>query len=168
MERELPSQPRVVVGVDDAPASRWALAWAIGDARLRRMALVAVHVSRAPVHPFSETLPVHHAARVGEEERGIELVERAFEDVAGGVPPDVDTALVTRLGEPGHHLVELAREGDLLVLGRGRRSLLARMLLPSTSIYCARYAKATVVIVQAPTPPDEGDVPAERTRRFWR
>ncbi|MEV0582636.1 universal stress protein [Nonomuraea sp. NPDC050310] len=165
---ELPSQPRVIVGVDDSPASRWALAWAIGDARLRRMALVAVHVSRAPVHPFSETLPVHHAARQDEEERAIELVERAFEDVAGGVPYDVETALISRLGEPGHHLVDLAREGDLLVLGRSRRGVLARMLLPSTSLYCARYARTTVIIVQPPSPPDQEQVSAERTRRFWR
>jgi nucleotide-binding universal stress UspA family protein len=165
---ELPDRPRVVVGVDDSPASRWALAWAIGDARLRHMALVAVHVSRAPVHPFSETLPLHHAARLGEEERSLELVEQAFEDVAGGVPTDLETSLITRLGEPGHHLVELAREGDLLVLGRSRRSLLARMVLPSTSIYCARYAKATVVLVQAPSPPEEEHVSAERSRRFWR
>ncbi|WP_425569431.1 hypothetical protein [Nonomuraea salmonea] len=40
------------MGVDESPAARWALAWAIGAARLHRMALVAVHVSRAPVHPF--------------------------------------------------------------------------------------------------------------------
>lgn len=166
---ELPSQPRVVVGVDDRPASRWALAWAIGDARLRRMALMAVHVGRAPVHPFSETLPVPPAATRQEADDGaIELVERAFEEVAGGLPYDVETVVVSRLGEPGHHLVDLAREGDLLVLGRSRRTMIARMLLPSTSLYCARYARTTVIIVQQPSPPEEERLPAERARRFWR
>ncbi|WP_158088524.1 universal stress protein [Thermoactinospora rubra] len=169
MEPELPSPPRVIVGVDESPASRWALAWAIGAARLRRMPLVAVHVSRAPVHPFPEALPVHHAIRLDEDDRSAEVVERAFDEVAGGMPPDVETVVVTRLGPPGHHLVELAEEGDLLVLGRGRRTLLARILLPSTSIYCARYAKATVVIVRQPSPPDEPEKSwSERQRRFWK
>lgn len=167
MDEDLPSGPRVIVGVDETPAARWALAWAIGAARLRRMPLVAVHVSRAPIHPFSEALPLHHAARLDEEHRGVELVTQAFDDVAGGIPGDIKVAAVSRLGEPGYHLVELARDSDLLVLGRSTRGLLSRILLPSTSIYCARHAKATVVIVRLPAAPDEEQLSGERSRRLW-
>jgi nucleotide-binding universal stress UspA family protein len=160
VDQDLPGGARLIVGVDESPAARWALAWAIGAARLHRMALVAVHVSRAPVHPFPEALPVQQAIRQGEEARG-------GEDVAGGVPDDLITAGVTRVGDPGYHLVDLARAGDLLVLGRGRRGLVSRMFLPSTSMYCARHARATVVIVRQPVPPDDPQLSGERTRRFW-
>ncbi|MEV0234836.1 universal stress protein [Nonomuraea sp. NPDC050786] len=167
MEQDLPGGARLIVGVDESPASRWALAWAIGAARLHRMALVAVHVSRAPVHPFPEALPVQHTLRSGEEARCTEVVAGVFDDVAGGVPDDIRTAVVGRVGDPGYHLVDLAREGDLLVLGRGRRGLLSRIFLPSTSMYCARHARTTVVIVQQPSPPDDPELSGERARRFW-
>src|SRR5690606_41118556 len=82
------------------------------------------------------------------------------------LPDDIHTVMVSKVGDPGYHLVDLAREGDLLVLGRSRRGLFSRMFLPSTSMYCARHAKTTVVIVQQPTPPDEPEVSADRTRRY--
>ncbi|MER7503750.1 universal stress protein [Nonomuraea pusilla] len=171
MDQELPCGARLVVGVDESPASRWALAWAIGVARLHRMPLVAVHVSRAPVHPFPEALPVQHALRNGEESRCADVIGRVFDDVAGGVPGDVATYMVGKVGDPGYHLVDLAREGDLLVLGRGRRGPVARLFLPSTSMYCARHARTTVVIVRQPSPPEEPELSGERARRgtrFWR
>jgi nucleotide-binding universal stress UspA family protein len=167
VDQDLPGGARLIVGVNESPASRWALAWAIGAARLHRMALIAVHVSRAPVHPFPEALPVQHAIRQGEEARCAEVVAGVFEDVAGGMPEDLVTAVVGKVGDPGYHLVDLAREGDLLVLGRSRRGLMSRMLLPSTSMYCARHAKTTLVIVQQPSPPDEPAMSGERARRFW-
>jgi nucleotide-binding universal stress UspA family protein len=167
VDQDLPGGARLIVGVDESPASRWALAWAIGAARLHRMALVAVHVSRAPVHPFPEALPVQHAIRAGEEARCNEVVAGVFDDVAGGLPPDLVTAVVGRVGDPGYHLVDLAREGDLLVLGRSKRGVFSRIFLPSTSMYCARHARTTVVIVQQPTPPDEPQLSGERARRFW-
>ncbi|QYC37731.1 Universal stress protein family protein [Nonomuraea coxensis DSM 45129] len=167
MEQDLPGGARLIVGVDESPASRWALAWAIGAARLHRMALVAVHVSRAPVHPFPEALPVQHAVRAGEEARCAEVITAAFEDVAGGVPDDLTTAAIGRVGDPGYHLVDLAGEGDLLVLGRGRRGLFSRIFLPSTSMYCARHARTTVVIVQQPAAPDDPELSGDRGRRSW-
>ncbi|GAA0953288.1 universal stress protein [Nonomuraea longicatena] len=167
MDENLPGGARVIVGVDESAAARLALAWAIGTVRLRRMPLVAVHVARAPIHAFPEALPVQHAARAGDESRSADVVNAAFDEVAGGLPHDVHTVIVGRMGDPGYHLVELAHEGDLLVLGRSHRSLLSRVLLPSTSMYCARHARATVVIVREPAPPEEPPLSASRTRRFW-
>ena len=167
MDQDLPGGARLIVGVDESPASRWALAWAIGVARLHHLPLVAVHVTRAPMHPFPEALPVQHTFRQTEDGRGGEVVSDAFDDVAGGVPEDLTVAVAARVGDPGYHLVELAREGDLLVLGRGRRRLLSRLLLPSTSMYCARHAQTTVVIVRQPTPPDGPELSEDRGRRFW-
>ena len=167
VDQDLPSGARLIVGVDESPAARWALAWAIGAARLHRMALVAVHVSRAPVHPFPEALPVQHAIRQGEEERCGEVVARAFDDVAGGVPDDLTTAAVatgrrSRLS-PGRSGTRRRPAGARA----GRRGLVSRLFLPSTSMYCARHARATVVIVRQPVPPDDPQFSGERARRFW-
>ncbi|MEU4331928.1 universal stress protein [Nonomuraea dietziae] len=163
----LPVEPRVIVGVDDSPASRWALAWAVGAARLWGMALVAVHVSRAPVHPFPEALPYTHAIRQFEEARSVELIHDLFDDMAGGTPSDLTTASLARLGEPGPLLVELARPGDLLVVGRGRRGGLDRLLLPSTRRYCIRHARCTLVIVPTPPASEPMTGPAVAARPSW-
>ncbi|MFD1547247.1 universal stress protein [Nonomuraea guangzhouensis] len=171
MDQALPSGPRVVVGVDDSPGSRWALAWAIGEARLRRAPLLAVHVSRAPIHPIAEALPYDYDACLEEEARSTELIAALFDDVAGGVPGDLQVVCVARLGEPWHHLVGLARQGDLLVLGRGRRHWLSRLFLVSTRRYCTRNARATLVVVPPASAPDHPGLPAgrigRRLRRPW-
>ncbi|MET9341111.1 MULTISPECIES: universal stress protein [unclassified Nonomuraea] len=157
--------PRVVVGVDDTPASRWALLWAVEAARLRGMALVAVHVSRAPVHPFPEALPYTHTVRQMEEARSVELIQTLFDDMTGGAPPDINTLAVARLGEPGPLLVELARPIDLLVVGRGHRSGLDRLLMPSTRRYCTGHARCPVVVV--PTPPAADQRTGALSRPAW-
>ena len=41
--------PRLVVGISRSPASWWALAWAVGEARQRGARLLLVHVFRPPV-----------------------------------------------------------------------------------------------------------------------
>jgi nucleotide-binding universal stress UspA family protein len=41
--------PRLIVGISRSPASWWALAWAIGEARRRGARLLLVHVFRPPV-----------------------------------------------------------------------------------------------------------------------
>ncbi|MEQ4721813.1 universal stress protein [Nonomuraea sp. B19D2] len=167
MNEGLPSEACIIVGVEDSPASRWALVWAIAEARLRRLPLVAVHVSRAPLHPSVEALPYDHTLFPDEVERGRDLVTRLFRDVAGGVPDE--TVIITRVGHPGHHLVDLAREKDLLVLGRGTRSWLSRLILPSARRYCARNVRATLVTVP---PSPAADKPehapgSSRLRSLW-
>ncbi|TMR90146.1 universal stress protein [Nonomuraea basaltis] len=167
MGEDLPSGARIIVGVEDSPASRWALAWALAEARLRRLPLVAVHVSRAPLYPSPEALPYDHTLFPDEAERSQELVTRLFGDVAGGVPDEA--LIIIRVGHPGRHLVDLARAKDLLVLGRGTRSWLSRLILPSARRYCARYARATLVTVQ-PVPAADKPEPAPGSsplRRWW-
>src|SRR5262245_37542713 len=115
------AEPRVVVGVDDSPASRWALAWAIEAARLQRMPLLVAHISRLPAYPFPEALPAHHPLLADERRRGRALIIRLFEDVAGALPADVVVRTAVELGEPGPRLVSLTRPGDILVIGRRSR-----------------------------------------------
>jgi nucleotide-binding universal stress UspA family protein len=142
--------PRVVVGVDDSAGARCALSWAIGEARLRGLPLVVVHAAPLPPH-------VSAAGQLGcgvtEALRGAgaELIARLLDEVAGGVPHGLDMTALALVGEPGATLVRLARENDILVVGRGGRGPLSRLLRPSVRLHCARRAKATFVCVRPPS-----------------
>ncbi|GLZ03175.1 hypothetical protein Acsp03_06420 [Actinomadura sp. NBRC 104412] len=141
--------PRVVVGVDDSAGARCALSWAIGEARLRGLPLVVVHAAPLPPH-------VSAAGQLGcgvtEALRGAgaELIARLLDEVAGGTPHGLELTALALVGEPGATLVRLARENDILVVGRGERRLLSRLLRPSVRLHCARRAKATFVCVRPP------------------
>ncbi|MFC4907146.1 universal stress protein [Actinomadura gamaensis] len=142
--------PRVVVGVDDSPGARCALSWAIGEARLRGLALLVVHAAPLPPH-------VSAAGQIGcgitEALRaaGAELIARTLAEVAGGTPHGVEMTALALVGEPGATLVRLARDDDILVVGHGHRSLLSRIIRPSVRLHCARRTRATLVCVRPPS-----------------
>ncbi|MCP2341643.1 universal stress protein [Actinomadura rupiterrae] len=142
--------PRVVVGVDDSPGARCALSWAIGEARLRGLALLVVHAAPLPPH-------VSAAGQIGcgitEALRaaGAELIARTLGEVAGGTPHGVQMTALALVGEPGATLVRLARDDDILVVGHGDRSLLSRIIRPSVRLHCARRTRATLVCVRPPS-----------------
>jgi nucleotide-binding universal stress UspA family protein len=142
--------PRVVVGVDDSPEARWALAWAIGEARLRGMPLLVAHVSAFPQYASRAAgvpLPRDYADVKAE---GAAVIGALFDEVAGGVPAGVRMVAMSLVGEPGETLVRLARDGDILVVGRSARGPLSRLLNPSAHRYCLRHARTTVVCVRPP------------------
>jgi nucleotide-binding universal stress UspA family protein len=142
--------PRVVVGVDDTTAARWALAWAIGEARLRGTPLVVAHVAPFPQYASRTAgipLPRDYA---DVKEEGAALIRALLEDVCGGAPDGVRLVAMSLVGEPGETLVRLARDGDILVIGRGGRGVMSRLLNPSAHRYCARHARTTVVCVRPP------------------
>ena len=142
--------PRVVVGVDDSPVARWALAWAIGEARLRDMPLLVAHVAAFPQYASRAAgvpLPRDYADVKAE---GAAVISALLEEVAGGAPSGVRMIAMSLVGEPGETLVRLARDGDILVVGRGDRGLFSRLLTPSAHRYCQRHARTTVVCVRPP------------------
>ncbi|WP_433323574.1 universal stress protein [Spirillospora sp. CA-294931] len=142
--------PRVVVGVDDTPAARCALSWAIGEARLRGLSLLVVHAEPLPPH-------VSAAGQLGGgvtdalRGAGAELIATLLDEVADGTPHGVELTAVAVVGEPGATLVKLAGDDDMLVVGHGDRGPLSRLLRPSVRLHCARRARATFVCVRPPT-----------------
>jgi nucleotide-binding universal stress UspA family protein len=141
--------PRVVVGVDDSAGARCALSWAIGEAQLRGLPLLIVHAAPLPPHVSAAGqlgCGVTEALRTA----GAELIARLLDEVAGGTPYGVRMSALALVGEPGATLVRLAREDDILVVGRGERGLLSRLLRPSVRLHCARRARATFVCVRPP------------------
>ncbi|MEU8246673.1 universal stress protein [Nonomuraea sp. NPDC048916] len=151
--------PRIVVGMNDSQGARWALAWAIGEARLRRMPLFVVHA-------------LDIAARTGRRagSRGPSTMAEAgallaaiVDEVADGPPEGIETRAGVSLGAPGPVLVRTARENDLLVIGRGSRAFHTS----GVARHCQRHARATVVSVARPCTADLAGPGAGQGHRFW-
>ncbi|HEU5158412.1 MAG TPA: universal stress protein [Streptosporangiaceae bacterium] len=160
--------PRVVVGVDDSPAARWALAWAVGEARLRDLPLLVVHaIAPAGAGIRAPGIPLPADVATLQRECAVELC-RLLADMT--IPPGLQVATKCPYGYPGETLTRLTHDGDLLVIGRSGRGLLSRLLTGSVHGYCARYTRATLVVVPPPsfTSLDEAltDLP-QRRRRLW-
>ncbi|SEG65661.1 Nucleotide-binding universal stress protein, UspA family [Thermomonospora echinospora] len=165
--------PRVIVGVDESETARWALSWALGEARLRGMELLVVHVAPVPPYAAAAGVPGHGAA-CGLREAGGELITRLLAELQeGGGCGATRVSGMTLLGAPGDALVRLAREEDILVVGRGTRGPLSRLLRPSVHRHCAAHARATLVCVAPPTigrltVPGAAQERPLRRRPWWR
>jgi nucleotide-binding universal stress UspA family protein len=160
--------PRVVVGVDDTPAARWALAWAIGEARLRELPLLVVHaIPPAEAGMRATGVPLPSDVATLQRECEVALCEM-LADMA--VSPDLEVTAACPYGYPGEALTRHTHDGDLLVIGRSGRGRLSRLLTGSVRGYCARYARATLVVVPVPSfaSLDDAldDAPAQRRPRL--
>ena len=149
--------PRLVVGISRSPASWWALAWAVGEARRRGARLLLIHVFRPPVAaPAAVAVPGMpptsrdlYADRVA---YGNALIRRAIDQAVGWMPGDVATEQQAFSGRPAVELASIARGGDLLVLGSRRQGWLRRLAPGSVARACARRADCPVVTVPEPSP----------------
>lgn len=163
--------PRIIVGVDESEASRWALSWALGEARLRDMELLLVHVAPVPSYAAAAGAP-GHGTLCELREAGGELITRLLAELrsSGSCDPSRVSGM-TLLGAPGDALVRLAREEDILVVGRSSRGLLSRLMRPSVHRHCAAHARSTFICVPPPrigpltVPGGGGERPARR--RLW-
>jgi nucleotide-binding universal stress UspA family protein len=144
--------PRVVVGFDDSSAARWALAWAVGEARLRELPMLVVHAI-PPDHAAARATGVPGLPAVDDVatlQRGCSAaIAKLLAEMTG--PSGPEATATCRYGHPGVLLTELSHDGDLLVIGQGRRGLWSRLLRGSTQGYCVRHARSTLVVVPVPS-----------------
>jgi nucleotide-binding universal stress UspA family protein len=139
---------RVVVGVDDAPASAAALRWAAAEAVLRRARLEIVHTWQAviPLEPAGMvTPPVNADIEAGARAATEELV--ATTRAAVDAWPD-DVAVQVLEGPAGPLLVETAQGASLLVVGNKGHSTIAEVVLGSVSRHATHHAPCPVVVVR--------------------
>ncbi|MDT0438897.1 universal stress protein [Streptomyces sp. NPDC005840] len=154
---------RVVVGVSGSLGGLTALNRAAEEARRRRAELWAVLAWEAPGGdgPTSRAAvpePLLREWRALAEGRLLAVLAEAFPTADG---PGVPLSAVTSRGSAGRALVELAcGEGDLLVVGTGRRGRLRRMCAPSVARYC--LAHATCPVLAVPPSPLAAEVSALR------
>jgi nucleotide-binding universal stress UspA family protein len=139
---------RIVVGVHGSLGSLQALRWAAAEARERDIPLVSVIAWIPPGGDMADrSHPSPYLRRVWHDAAAARL-DRAFDDGLGGVPGDVRVQARVERGDPGSVLVDVAvREGDLLVIGSGRRNPVGRALRRSTGRYCLAHATCPVLAV---------------------
>ncbi|MCZ7589817.1 MAG: universal stress protein [Gaiella sp.] len=139
---------RIVVGVDDSPGARHALAWAFAEARLRG---ADVHAVCAYDEPFALG-----AAGLSSPEVVVELRDALAEEANAVVermrdsaPQDVVVTGEAVHGPAGQVLVAAAADAGLLVVGSRGRGGFKSLLLGSVSQHCAARSGGVAVVVRA-------------------
>jgi nucleotide-binding universal stress UspA family protein len=133
----------VVVGVDGSQASKDALRWALGYARL---AGASVHAVTAWQYPPSYAWAPAVLDQVDLEGDARRMLKETIEEV---VTADGDVVVQSEVvqGSPGLVLVRAAANAEALVVGSGGHGALAGMLLGSVSEHCVHHATCPVVVV---------------------
>jgi nucleotide-binding universal stress UspA family protein len=148
----------IVVGVDGSPASLAALRFALGEARLRRTRLLALHAWVLPLTeapgPFLLDLPSPAGPPVQELSADLgraadALLAAALDEVAE-VAEGVEVERRVVEGPAASMLVEASEGADLLVVGSRGHGGFHGLLLGSVSQQCAQHARCPVVIVPSP------------------
>lgn len=164
--------PRLVVGISRSPASWWALAWALGEARRRGMQVLLVHVFRphllAPPPPEPRYASVPYDQDADRVAAGNRLIWTAITEAVGHMPAAIDFEQAVIPGRAAVQLARLAQGGDVLVLGSRHRGWLRRLAPGSVARACSRRADCLVVIVPEPSPTAlAAALPAVRSHWHW-
>jgi nucleotide-binding universal stress UspA family protein len=147
----------IVVGVDGSTSSKAALAFALEEGLARKVTVEVV--TTWLLGPAATDIAT--ATTFADEERtATACQEAALAEVLTDFPerPVISQVVIQHYG--GRALVEAARDAAMLVVGTGRKNVLARALLGSISEYCVRHSPVPVVVVPDPARLTE-EVPSE-------
>jgi nucleotide-binding universal stress UspA family protein len=139
---------RVIAGVSGSPGSLQAIRYAAHLARDHHAGLVPVLAWMPPGGDFADrSHPSPYLRQLWHEAARLRL-QRALELALGGVPQDLSCELLVQRGEPGAVLVRAAScDGDVLVIGTGRRGAARRLLSCRVGRYCLSRARCPVIAV---------------------
>lgn len=144
---QTPSTPPtgfVLVGVDGSEDSVHALAWAVDHAARHQLDVEVITMWSFPTIgielPSTGRVLHQHALDVATHAVDLVVDDRT---AAGDSVPAIHVEAY--LSPPAHRLVLASRRADLLVIGRGRQSVLG-----STSRHVVNHATCPVAIVSAP------------------
>lgn len=149
-EHGIETQPAIVVGVDESPASVAALRWAVREARRAGCAVEVVHAWTASVSPFN-SIPIAQAGLRSERDAARDVLLTAVAR-AHDANPDGDVPVHEELvaGHPAGVLREKSRRARILVVGsRPRHGTLTRLLHKSVAHAVTKDATCRVVVVAA-------------------
>jgi len=132
----VPGIGRLIVGASGSPGSLHALRYAEGLARAHRAVLIPVLAWEQPG---------------GDHLLACQRLRDALIAVWGETPDDPMVQPQVERGPAGWVLVNFAcRPGDVLIVGAGRRSRLARMAFAKVSRYCLAHAQCPVLAIPPP------------------
>ena len=145
----------LVVGVDGSPSSEEALAWALHEARLRKLPVRAVAVWWPSGEP-AEVERLAELTSVAQLRDGVRAKLAATVDAvserSGSSGVTVSTEAV--YGHPAQKLIHAADTDGLLVVGSRGLGGIRGTLVGSISLECAQYARGCVVVVRGEPPPE--------------
>jgi nucleotide-binding universal stress UspA family protein len=141
---------RIVVGVDGSTASRAALTWAVGQARLTGAVVEAVSAWEVPLAlrtPWPPGLSTNFQATAKDE---LAHAVADIKDLAGKV--EIRSQVLE--GNPAQVLLDESAGADLLVVGNRGHGGFAGALLGSVGQHCVHHATCPVVVVRDSATPE--------------
>ena len=139
---------RVFAGVSGSPGSLQALRYAAGLARAHDSELIPVLAWMPPGGDLADRSGPSVYLRQVWKDAAWQRLWHAIELAFGEVPADVPVEPKVVRGEAGSVLVAMANsDGDLLVVGAGRRGVIGRIAACRVSRYCLAHATCPVVAV---------------------
>jgi nucleotide-binding universal stress UspA family protein len=152
---------KVLVGIDGSPNAAAALAWALVDARARRVPIEAVYVFYEPsfVYGTPGYVPLSEAEVDG---LGRDVLDAALSTIAN--PGDVKIDLRTTMGFPVDVLAQATEEDDveMVVIGARGKGGVAGLLLGSVSHAMTHRSRKPLAIIPADWKADDSGEPSER------
>jgi nucleotide-binding universal stress UspA family protein len=148
MEAAVARVRRVFAGVSGSPGSVQALRYAANLARLQGSELIPVLAWTPPGGELADRGAPSAYLRQVWKEAAWQRLRYTMELAFGSIPTDLLVEPLVVRGDPGAVLVNVANdEEDVIVVGAGRRGMLARMSACRVSRYCVAHAKCPVVAV---------------------
>lgn len=135
---------RVVVGVDGSPSSRSALLWGHDAARRHGCPLLAVHATSLPGRTSTPFVPELSAY----EGEALAILEQEVAQILPDPGPVPVSCQLSHLS-PARGLLEVATDGDYLVVGCRGRGGFASLVLGSVATQCAQHTSGVLVVVRA-------------------
>ncbi|GLW09330.1 hypothetical protein Misp01_44590 [Microtetraspora sp. NBRC 13810] len=146
----------IVVGVDGSRAGLEAVAWAAGEAALRRRALHIVHALPGWAHEKPASGPYAEVAR-WMRECAVSVLTEAL-DRARADHPDLPVTTVMLPGDPRPVLVDAAAGAELLVVGDHGLGGFRGLLLGSVALGVAGRTPCPAVVVGGVSCPPRDEV----------
>jgi len=171
---------RLVIGVSGSPGSLCAFRYSLLLAYRLDVPVAAALAWVPPGGDLAERrCPVPELRRAWADAARRRLTE-ALHAACGCIPAALDISQVVIRGEPGPALVDVAdRDGDVLVVGAGRRGALSRIWHGQVSRYCLSHARCPVLAIPHPAtarelglgsaawPARRRDLSLDRALRDW-
>ena len=145
------TQQPIVVGFDDSPASRKALAWALRTAKRRGADVLLVHAAMT----FPPMLAGHWTYVASPREIATEAGEAVLQAgrlIASRLSPEVTIASRLIEDAPAAGILQVVEGAGLVVVGSRGLGGFAELLIGSTSLKVATHASCPVVVVRDEAP----------------
>lgn len=143
----------ILVAVDGSPAARVATDWAAREAALHRVPLKVVHVVESPAVRMWPEVAMPPQVTESLKRRGREYLSAAVETAQRATPDEdlsITTELVTAAVLPT--LIDLSKEGRMIVVGCRGLGAIGRRLLGSVSWGLLHHAKCPVAVIHDEDP----------------